>query len=810
MTTTLDLTGPKFDVSDIGLTLIKRETVWVSKATNQPLTLKLPPMEVVEAPFAFNGSTKIYNTKMKVYNNEKHAEKGALYRERLAILSDHMVRTYTEFILNPENSRKCIKDEPTFKDSADLHSRFKFLTLCDKGEILLRFKPMVQTLIFNVEESKKTGKGVVEPVRKDEDPRSFMAPSAVVQPMIVSLKAFAYNGKIYVGSMEAENMIIWNACQNQNISARPSFKRHEFLPEGDEGFALKIPFGFTGPAMQDKVPVHDIDTFTTPKFSKVVVGERGINIYTSVDGSSGPLYLRGHGVMRMDLKKGDNGERSLYMAKEEANQNLHRVTYDCWENILDVIEHDCEKIYGTGVKHSREVLNAICNSPFYSQKDANRTRSRVMLKLWLDPGAFEEGKKPDMKIIDKMKTEVFILRRPTDPTVETGTVERFVFKNPESSKELEPILKAGTAFQYVVNARFVMVGTTPYWTYKVVQLLIDPDQERIVAPTLSGFAFPGYESADVDELRNDVKVAPLGDNVIFTEPTPSQRGPACFQAFATGVDASGQPFETPYFLLPVVKSSFDVELVTDEAKQQFAFRPSFQVDKETHPTLKAFSDKILAHCKANVRKLVGQNWPAPAVEAAYNGIIRFGKKDEKKEFPKWGVNLPVYEDKDNASKVDISFETYSLNPGWNGGKPYIRKVPMSVREDVQKAYTQGIRVLQIATCKVWFVNSKISPSFTVVQTMIVPANMEAGIPFEDTDGMAEMAMMASVSSEKKKNDIPEFVAEGGLPPIDGFHVPTPVDRHPADTMSEQSAQLNVEVVSHPDDHALYTGLGSDE
>jgi hypothetical protein len=484
------MSSPDFDPEN---TLQMKQTrsgmLWTEGKTGKPVIFRTPLLEVNYPPQAAPGRTPAYSMSLRVHVSDKNRDQGNRDSDRFQRLSEAALQNALTFLLDPKHCKRFTKtlydSEEAFNEECKT-AKFWYESKKDgePGSFYMRFKPSVVMQLFDVKESERTKKHVYKPVK--DDPRTYLGAGSLIS---VDFKptAFFYQTKktLYPFSPEIENIIVWAYRENKDPDAkRPSMKKHGFLPRGEEGFALKVPLGYSGPEMQSDVPVHDVDSFNTENLnlSQVIPGERGPIIFARSGDSLGPVYFRGTGVIRYNVNKDPTyGSRNLTFAEEEANQHIHRVTRGAWEKVIDVVVEDSDKIFGE--KHPKEVIDELCRPPLFSQNDAERTNPRVNMKFPLEEKS------------DKSLFDLWVLNRPVEDG-EEGTVEHLDLG--DTCEDMESLLTPGTTVQYVAMGRPVIVGTSVYWSYRVSQVLVDPEQERVVAPALSGFAFPGYENAEVE------------------------------------------------------------------------------------------------------------------------------------------------------------------------------------------------------------------------------------------------------------------------------------------------------------------------
>lgn len=723
--------------------------IWTDKESGKPVILRTPLLEVVYPPQVAPGKAPAYSMSLAVHISDKNREVGERDSENFRVLGETSAQKAKEFLLSkPEHAKRFTKN--TFSDMKEFDDKCKVATFWypskedpKRGSFYMRFKPSVVMQLFDVKGSERTGKHVYKPIK--DDPRLFLGPGSLIT---VDFKpnAFFYQTKqtLYPFSPEIENIIVWAYRENKDMDAkRPSAKKHGFLPRGVEGYSLKTPFGYRGYEMQMDIPIHDIDSYNVENMtlSQVIPGEKGPMIFARSGDSWGPVYFRGTGVIRYAVKKDPTyGSRNVTFAEEEANQHIHRVTRGVWDKLMDVIVEDSEKIFGE--KYSLEVINDICRPPLYSQNDAEQTNPRVNMKLPLEEKS------------DKPLFDLYVLKHPTEENEgEEGAVE--LVEQGETCDEAEKLLTPGTTVQYVVMARPVIVGTSVYWSYRVSQVMVDPEQDRVVAPPLSGFAFPGFENAEV-EIRSS-KVASVLDekSVSFTKPDKNKDGRVFYQTLANGSN---------YLILPECTVAYDIGLVNNPENDEYGYRTRHNLsdqDPQDETMFRAVEAAHLKHATENSPELFGGKKPKSeaVVKATFGSFIKYGKKDDSKNNPYWTTRTPVYEN--NHGGVDIAFEAYRLIPSVTEGNPdVIQKIDLHQPEDLLKVLHQGARVRMIATQKTWLVDGRLKPSFSLAQVLLLPAQLGADIPFVDVSSDmvsisndAYAALKEEVSTEEKQIEL---------------------------------------------------------
>jgi len=707
--------------------------LWTDPSSGKAVVFRSPLLEVVYPPQPAPGKSQALSMSLRVHVSDKNRAVGTRDSERFEQLGSTAQHKALNFLLdNPKAcTRFCKKVYPDASafDEECKHSKFWYPSKKDgePGSFYMRFMPSVTAHKFDIKESEEKKKKVYKPVK--DDIRKYLGPGSLIT---VDFKpnAFFYQTKktLYSFSPEIETIIIWAYRENSNPDAkRPSMKKHKWIERGEAGFALKVPLGYQGPEMQTAVPVHDVDSFNAEnlRISQVLPGERGPIMFASAGDSLGPVYFRGTGVIRYDVKKDPTyGSRNLTFAEEEANQHIHRVTRGAWEKVMEVVTEDSEKIFGE--KYDRDVIDELCRPPLYSQNDAERSNPRVNMKFPLEEKS------------DKPLFDLYVLSHPSEDG-EEGTVQKVDMG--DSCDEAEMFLTPGTTVQYVAMGRPVIVGTSIYWSYRVAQILVDPEQERVVAPPLSGFAFPGFEEAEVESRSSKIAVAISGDNISFTNPDKNKDGRVFYQTLANYGEHT-----SPYLVLPECTVAYDIGLVNDPENDEYGYRTRHNLadqDPSDEKLFAALEGGHLKHATETSKDLFGAKKSEPVVKASLGKLIKFSKSDAKKEYPYWTTRTPVYEN--NHGGVDIAFEAYRLIPSASeDGKAVIQKIDLHQPEDLLKVFYQGARVRLLVTQKTWMVDGRLKPSFSVAQVLLVPPPMDTSIPFVDSS-TADMVDLTSAA-----------------------------------------------------------------
>lgn len=673
-------------------------------------------MQVVFNPRKQGASTDYSLTLQPRPSGDQKAEE-----ERLNAIDSHVVSTGQKFVL--ENDQHIARTK--FSSVDDFETvEFMVKPKNDKysGYFYARFNPN-SVLVQILDREKSTpGNAVWKSVAENQ--LDYLGRGSLVivdfQPTI-----FYYGKKntLYPFSVQIKGIrvVAWDPKAAERDSA---YKSHGEL----EGFGFNIPTGFTGPETQTDVPVTNLSEFDIKKYvvTDPIEGKNGRTmLFNQYGDSRGRVYVRGRGRNKFGIEETEQypGVRNLVHGQEAVNTELFNAIQGTFDSLLQVIIRNSKRIYGED--YDEETVRELCGNPFYSQNDVDKVNPRVNLKL---PVKTKEDGKPILPSIPDFR---FFTASPPGVDPETGEREEFgtiTEHKYENFEELEKFLAPGTEYEYIAQVRPVLINSKVYNTWRIVQLLVYTDQERHVAPTISGFAFPGYENADV-ESRSETKVLELNaETVEFTDPVERQ-GRKSFKARMNHPEG----WSTTNLLLPGVhKIVFDMELEDDAKNNKYPYRNRCNCDDSQPPTkdmLSTLRDKLLAFCVEKSKELWGSPKKDTIVKALVSNLTKFGKKDTEKESPYMTIKCVPYENAEGG--LDFPYEAYRYTPSQDGG--FIRKINLNDKTDLLQVFYREAWVKFVVNLTTWVVDGKAEPSFKVAQVLLVPPpDIGDGVPFTET------------------------------------------------------------------------------
>lgn len=723
----------------------RKGMVWKSKKDKKKdIVLRSPLLEVIFPPTPAPGRNSEYSMALCVHvgeNNEAALKSQELFKK----LSDAAKQTAIDFMMVEKNGKRYANK--TF-DRPDEFKVTKFWY--DDGKFYMRFRTSVSAHLFDAEATKKekengSNKKVYHPVR--DDVRRYLGSKSLIS-VDFRPTAFFYQKKntLYPFSLNIEKIVIWAYNENSNPDSSPqrSTKKHGFL----KGFALDIPLGYKLPdeiEHQTDVPVNHVNTFNAEKYSlsRVIDGARGPVIYARNGDSFGPTYYKAENVVvKWDITPDpEYDSRSIVLADCNANAAVINMVREQFSKLVDTITENSEKILGSAC--DRETVEESISNPLYSSKDVDKANERVSLKL------------PREEKSDKPLFELFIL--PDDDSDGDEVKTLVPIDMGETCDEAEKYIGAGTVCRSIVfMTRPVIVNSQVYLSCRVEQILVDPNQDRVFTPRLNGFAFPGYDNAEIE--RSNTNVFPFtGDNYHFTKYDDNKKS---FSLLFEGKDGK----TSEYGVLPYpVTIAFDIGLVNDPDNNQFAYRIRYNHSNENLLDLiRDIDKKALEHCTENSKDIFGakKSSKVVAVALAKGKLEKYSKKDIDKTEPYSTMKVGVYE---KNGGYNIDFEGYRvINPVDGSDSQYVQKIQITQPEDLIEVFHSDATVLPIIRIRGTFVDKRIILSTTVSAALLLPTNVESDIPFADTAGDDMVSISVSAQEEFNKA-LEEDMSENSVP-----------------------------------------------
>jgi hypothetical protein len=752
-----DMQEPNLNFDSLELRKANYGMSWREKDTDNSINIYLPAMKVELPPQPSPGLKQDFSMSVSVYQNNNNdatkEHKNDAIEENLIQLDKIVKEKAIKFLL--ENGKKYTGKDFKTEDDVCKHCKINgFWNKFNKdkpGNCYVVFNNNVVVQKFDMESSQKEGVKKYVPVL--EDVRKYLGSGSLIS-LVISAEAFysKKTDKMYSFSLRCRRMIIWNYVENKDPNAvQNRMKKHSYLERGKKGFSLNVPFGCFAPEQQKEIPVHDIESydFKSLIFSPVMDKKdgTGLLVFARSDDNFGPLYFRGKCVIRYEAKKDPNyGNRNLVLGNEEANQPWFRLTEHAWNKFLDVVENDAKKVlkFKKGVTMTKEQIRKCFNNPLYSQNDVDKTNPRINFKL---PMEVRETKTGDSEKTDKANFDAYILRKNEDST----HIEPLDLK--ENCDELEQYLLPGTEVQVIVSPRPSIVNDKIYWSYNVVQLMIDPEQERVVAPLLSGFAFPNYKDVHVECRSTDKSFLMDEKNIHFSDLKISSNNRKYIDVtLENGEECS------KYITLPKSVLTYDIGLEYNKEQNKYPYRLRFnfsEQEKENKELFDNLDSLLFKEVKENYMKYFQKKSEDDVIiMQKIKTFVKYSESDEEQTNPYWAASVPVYEKLDG---FDFSFEAYRYVPPVMGEDyPTIHKFDIKNNEDLLNIFYQGAQVQLIVTWKIYIIDGTIRPKFTVAQVLLHPSDSSDEIPFVHKENMEELAFQENAEISHAQEITQEF------------------------------------------------------
>jgi hypothetical protein len=748
-TVNVSLLGKEFDPESFELVKGRSGAFW--NVGGKTPVVQSPVLQVAVPPRSIPWRPREYSIGFSVHLKTKGGELG---NQRMNDLVDHATTTATDYVL--ENSKHMVKTDNLDEANLDVQSVWS-TGKDDKSapRFYANFKPSVPVQYLDREESKKQGKHVYRTVT--EDPRKYLGPGSLVtiyfRPSINAYKRKKKKNEsdpdycLRPLDLVAERIFVWHYAKVEDPDADTGgfvSKKHGWL----EGFALQPPNGYEGPQPQKAVPVIDSSEWDDSKFtvSKVSDGNRGPMIYARYGNSLGPVYVRSRGVIKYDASRDQKwSTRSLTFCAQPENDQIFNIMRTTWSKVLEKVHEGSAKIWGEANESMEETLE-LCGSPFYSQNDSDRLNPRVNMKLPL----LDTKDEPKT---DKPLFDVYILEHPDlESGEENGRLTKLVME--EDCAEMEDYLQPGTAVQVIWCVRPWIVNDKIYNSFRVSQVLVDPNQDRVVAPALSGFAFPGYENAEIPD-RTASAVAELDSKTAdFTKPKPNKDGRVFFSLKCPDTDGTN----SANIVLPGAhKLAFDVG-IDDTPDEELGFSTGFRarfnfVDSgdEFMGLMNELQEALYAFCAKKSEDLFGSEKSEKIVRKMTGSLIKHSKKDKEAgdlSRPFWTCKTPVYDDIQGNPSFPFELYRYIPSTDESGNQAgIVMKVDLTEPEDLQKVLYGDAWLRLVVNLKGWAVDGRVRPAMTLAQAILVQdPSIPVNIPF--VGGGDDMVKMSTDAYEE--------------------------------------------------------------
>jgi hypothetical protein len=674
------------------------------------------------------GKGSIYSVQLRNYTGSENP-KAQQEVEAMKYLSDVCADKCSEFLAQNDQAAKQFA-KTTFGSLEELHKECKVVKLWmdshdskENGSFLMRFRSTTVVSLHDKNESDRQKKTIVNPIKGD--PIRFLGPGSLISLMFKPI-SFYYlqKKKLFTLSPEITRITIWVKKENKNSNAKPLWntKRHGLLKQGLEYFSLKTPFGYEGPNQQMEIPVHDVETFNCEnlKFSNVIVDQetKKLKMYVSAGDSFGPVYVRGKILPRFGIKRDPNyGKLSFCICDDEVNRPWITLMEGCLKNYIHALTRNSKTIWGRD--YDAETVEDLMQTSLYSKNDVSQSNPRVTFKLG--------------ELTEKEYKALFDLYVVTPPSEEEEHGKIDLIENNSAAEKAEEYLPDGTMAHVVAMLNPVFVDATPYFSIKVCQIMVNPDQERVISPPLSGFSFPGFENTDV-EVRSKTQGVPLDvDKIVFSKPVKNAKGAINYQVMVKSDDDHLHK----YLVSPICKVAYDIGLEHDPKNGKYGYKNTHHFDEQDPKDQQMFQkirSKHLDYVSEKSEDIFGKKRSKVSIEASMdNSLIKFSKKDVEKKIPFWSVKVPVYENKNGG--FDIAFEAYRYIPtnGKSDSKDLIEKINLNSVYDLHKVFHKGAKIQYLFTQRAWYVNNSLAISNTAVQVLLYPSDDVQDIAFVDQD-----------------------------------------------------------------------------
>ena len=706
-----DMNKNNYNLQNIKMTAQNTGLAWLS-SSNKNVLFRTPLMEVTEVPTMAPGLSKnTYTVGLRVYVHEKlNKDKALRDIDNLKQLYEYTTNEGINYLLSSDNISKKYTGR-VYKSKEDFLSTCKVANFFKDSSttFYVRFQKNIVVNLINHAESKKLKQNVYESIGGD-DPRKYMGVGSLLT-LDLKINTFFYKGKdnskmtFYPLSFECCKVLVNAYNENKNISnvARET-KKHEMLERGQSGFSLDLPeelrFQLTNPlSVQTKVPIIPLDELEFNKFqlSKVIDGTKGPVIWAKYGDAFGPVYISGSGVLRFECTLDTTyNSRSLVFGNEDKNTKLIEFTKYVWDKLMDTVAEGSMKVFGN--EYTRATIDSICSSPLYSKKDTSQSNPRVSIKVPL----FEKTDKPEF--------DFYLIE--TDQ--ETGQ-KSINLMNVEQCSDIQHYLIPGTLVRYVIMTRPIIVGQSIYLSHRLSQLLVEPEQDRVIAPLVDGFAFPNYDHVQNLHRSNLAAVELTCDNIGFSEISNTAN------KISFNLVASVDDKQYPYLIMPTAKVLYDIGLETNEQEQIYGFkiRHSLTDNESIMKLLAKMDEEIINYAFSNMNTIFGRKLPKEAVAAMCMSLVKYAKKDTAKANPQWAQKTPVYEQKDGST--NITFEAYRFIPSANNdGNDMIHKIDLKTKDNLLEVFYKDATIKTIVQCKVWFVGGRLQPTLSISQVLAIP------------------------------------------------------------------------------------------